>query len=185
MVEVNAGPGCVASDTVQVNIAPLPKVVGISYTRNGNTFFFNAGGATNVDSYFWLFSDGTSSTDVSPTHTFSGDMTYVKLIVMNACGTDTIELKLPLSVDNVTKGNIALNLYPNPASEKITIAAEGAYSITDITIVNQVGQVLHKEELSGNAKTQVVDVSRLPVGHYILRAGTTGGNISKPFIIAR
>jgi hypothetical protein len=184
-VEVNAGPGCIARDTVQVNISPLPKVSGISYTRNGNTFFFNAGGATNVDTYLWLFSDGGSSTDASPTHTFAGAMTDVKLIVMNACGTDTMELQLPLNVDNVTKGDMALNLYPNPASDKITIAADGEYSITEITIVNQVGQVLHKEELNGNTKMQTVDVSRLPVGHYILRAGTTNGNVSKPFIIAR
>jgi PKD repeat protein len=47
-------------------------------------------GQTAVDSYFWDFGDGSTSTALAPEHSYAGDGAYtVTLIASNACGSDT------------------------------------------------------------------------------------------------
>jgi hypothetical protein len=184
-VTVDAGAGCVGTDTIQVTVNPLPSVSGISYNRSGNTFNFSASGIQNVISYLWIFNDGVTSTSPTPSHTFTIAPTDVKLIVTNDCGNDTIALNFTTDVEDINKEVIDLNLYPNPANDKVTLQIEGTFVLENIVVVNQLGQVVMKEELSGGLKTKTLDVSNLPVGYYILRAGTSGGQIAKPFNIVR
>jgi hypothetical protein len=184
-VEVDAGPGCKATDTINIVVNPLPSVNGISYNRSGATYQFSANGVQNANTYLWIFNDGVTSTSPAPSHTFTITPTDVKLVVSNDCGNDTFALQLTTGVEDVNKGELALSLYPNPATDKITVQADGAFFIKEITVVNQVGQVVFKEELTGNVKTKTVDVSNLPAGYYILRAGTSDGQIARPFNIVR
>ncbi|WP_276134933.1 T9SS type A sorting domain-containing protein [Polluticoccus soli] len=185
-VTVDAGAGCVATDTIQVTVNPLPSVSGISYNRAGNTFQFSANGVKNANSYLWIFNDGVNSNAQAPSHTFTIQPTEVVLILTNDCGTDTIKLNLnATNVNDVNKDELTLNLYPNPASDKITLQVDGTFTLENIAVVNQLGQVVMKEELNGGVKTKTIDVSNLPVGYYILRAGTSDGVIAKPFNITR
>ncbi|MEM1320161.1 MAG: PKD domain-containing protein [Bacteroidota bacterium] len=51
------------------------------------------------DTYRWDFGDGTTSTDENPTHDFGINGTYtVQLIAMNACGSDTVEQEIVISM---------------------------------------------------------------------------------------
>ncbi|MGN6476570.1 MAG: T9SS type A sorting domain-containing protein, partial [Flavipsychrobacter sp.] len=73
-----------------------------------------------------------------------------------------------------------ITVYPNPAKEKVNISITGGY-MKDITVMNSVGEIVYRADLSGQVKTADVNVSGLASGRYIIRANTNNGIISKPF----
>lgn len=183
-VTVDAGPNCTGSDVVAVTLDPLPTVAGISYLRTGNKYVFSAAGVQNVNSYFWMFSDGTTSTSPSVTKTFDGTMT-AKLIVKNDCGNDTINMvNWGTGVSGVVGHELEANVYPNPANDVVTFAVKGA-SMKDITILNALGEVVYRAEVGGAGTEASINVSAFAAGRYIIRSSTTEGIISKPFNIQR
>ncbi|HJW30344.1 MAG TPA: PKD domain-containing protein, partial [Saprospiraceae bacterium] len=55
--------------------------------------------STDANSYVWLFDDGFSSTEESPSHTYANYGTYeLTLIAYNGCGSDTMLVVIELSV---------------------------------------------------------------------------------------
>jgi hypothetical protein len=183
-VYVDAGPNCQGTDTIQVDVSPLPSVIGISYLQNGNMFTFSPSGAQNVKSYLWIYSDGAKDTAKNSSHTFSTSGQGVMLVVFNDCGTDTSYLS-NLSVGGVTKGELEFRLYPNPAQTEVTLSVSGGMKFSDVTIINAVGQVVYRGG-SELVETLTLDVSKYANGHYIMRANSAGGvTISKPFDVLR
>ncbi|MFH2036308.1 MAG: PKD domain-containing protein [Candidatus Zixiibacteriota bacterium] len=74
-----------------INVAPLPTAKfsgGGTYCTDIPITFTN--NSTEANSYTWHFGDGTTSTAVNPSHTYSTAGTYsVSLIAINGCGIDT------------------------------------------------------------------------------------------------
>jgi len=187
-VYVNAGPGCTAVDSVTVQIDPLPTVVGISYVKSGSNYSFTASGVQNASSYLWIFNDQGnitySNAQTPPAQRFSASM-VTQLVVCNSCGCDTTLLTdWATNVGNTGKEDYELNLYPNPAKDKITISVKGEVTITDITVLNGLGEVVYKEE-AGNVKSRDINVSGFANGHYMIRANTSEGTVTKPFNVVR
>ncbi|WP_276133452.1 right-handed parallel beta-helix repeat-containing protein [Polluticoccus soli] len=184
-VAVDAGPNCKGSDNIIVTVNPLPAVLGISYVKNGSTYQFSPSGPTDVKNYLWMFSDNTTDTAKTATHTFSIPEFEVKLVVFNDCGTDTAMLKLPVSVGETANGDVQFTVYPNPASDYITLTSTGDVKFSDVVIINAVGQVVYR----GNAdlkQKEEVNVGSFANGHYLIRATTAAGmTISKPFNVVR
>ena len=60
-----------------------------------------------------------------------------------------------------------LSIYPNPATEKITVEISGTEKESTLTIVNIEGQELITRQIT-KPKTQI-DISNLPSGIYFLR----------------
>src|SRR5690606_35396413 len=114
-VNVILGVGCVATDTVQLDISPLPRVTGMSYIKeNAYTYYFEASGAQYVDDFLWIFSDNT--TDVGPkvTHVFPvGQHHSARLVISNSCSKDSVEHQLPLTVGSSLNGSGDLAIHPN------------------------------------------------------------------------
>ncbi|MEZ5017222.1 MAG: right-handed parallel beta-helix repeat-containing protein [Flavipsychrobacter sp.] len=182
-VTVNGGPNCIATDDINVNIDPLPRSNGISYVKNGNEYTFNPAGPAGVIGYLWLFSDGTTSTQQYPKKTLNGEL-YVRLVMYNQCGSDTSQLGFPLNVEGVAN-NFSVDLYPNPASNKVTVKVQGA-TMESVQILNSVGMVVYGSEVGNDGKEHSANISALPNGHYTLRAVVDNGYIiSKPFNILR
>ena len=77
----------------------------------------------------------------------------------------------------------ALRLFPNPADDKLFIVSSGSAS-GDFRILSATGQTLRTGILSHDLR-QVIDVSSLPEGMYLLNATTELGSGSQHFIIAR
>ena len=142
-VQVNGGPNCIDRDTMKVTIDPLPEAQGISFVQNGNSYKFFASGTVGVTGYMWLFSDGTTSTQTQPVRTILNDELYVRLVVFNACGTDTLQLGWPLTVGDVDTKN-GVSVYPNPAKDNITVKINGNMNLQSITVMNAVGAVVGK-----------------------------------------
>lgn len=182
-VEVNAGPNCISSDTINVSISPMPSVVGISYIKNGNVYEFQPSGMQNVDNLLWLFGDGSVDTARNIKHAYNGGNYTLKLVVFNACGSDTVSIQLPLTISEVS-GSSYLNLYPNPASTYVMLESDMAFN--DVLIVNNIGQTVVRETLGKDVKKYKVDLLQLPAGNYLVKLATKDGVLlSKRFVITK
>jgi PKD repeat protein len=179
-VQVDGGPNCLGQDAIEVTIDPLPKANGISFVQNGNSYQFFPSGPIGATGFLWLFSDGTNSTQNNPSKTITGDL-YVRLVMFNACGSDTVQLGWPLSVQSVVDEQ-SVSVYPNPARDRVTVSVTGA-ELEAVEILNSVGSVVYRSEVSSTKHD--VDVSGLANGHYMLRASTASGIISKQFDILK
>lgn len=182
-VEVDGGPNCRDRDTIGVTISPLPSANGISYVKNGNTYFFSPSGASNATGFMWLFSDGTTSNQQNVSKTLNSDDLYVRLVLFNNCGTDTVQLGWKLSVSE-TVNEEQVSLYPNPAKDRVTISVTGT-ELEEVQLLNNVGSVVYRSETHGGATRHEVDLSSYANGHYMLRARTSDGIVTKPFDILK
>lgn len=81
-----------------------------------------------------------------------------------------------LSITEVVTG-VALRLYPNPVAEYLNIELSAANELKQITIYNNRGQLVSKEEKSK------IDVSKYSRGLYIAQIETTKGKVAKKFIV--
>lgn len=77
-----------------------------------------------------------------------------------------------VSIDEVETS--ALSLYPNPASQMVSISAEGVEGNVNVQIVDMNGRVMMEQQ--GNAQSFRFDVSGLAQGAYFVRM--TGENIN-------
>lgn len=179
---------CKRSDTVTVTLDPLPLISGgISYVNTGgNSYNFTASGLQHTSSILWIFGDGTTNTAQQVTHVYKpSEPKNVTLIAYNQCGTDTSFLTVPLDVNNVQGEGAALNIYPNPASNSLTISVTGGEQLSDVMIVNTLGAVVYRNTATANSDKLVVDVSNLAAGNYIVRVSNGDAILSKPLIISR
>lgn len=182
-VTVDAGPNCMANDTIEVTIDQLPQANGISFVQNGNDYQFFPSGPVGVSGFMWLFSDGTTSIDANPTKTITGDL-YVRLVLFNGCGTDTVQLGWPLTVKNTVKED-AVVIFPNPATDNISIRIDGTVTLQQITILNSVGAVVSQNDNIDGKQQHTINIAQLPAGQYMLRARTADGVVNKQFNIIR
>jgi hypothetical protein len=74
------------------------------------------------------------------------------------------------------------NLYPNPANDRVNITSSQA--MTDITVYNYVGQVVHRSELSG-ANTLTLNTGNYEAGVYVVRINTENGVVTRRVTITR
>jgi|GEM_PF-1081136 hypothetical protein len=189
-VFVDAGVNCQDRDTIAIHTDPLPTVLGISSTFvNGSTFTMTPSGDQNASSYMWIHGDGGVDFTKNVTHTYNPGAPSawtVLLVVFNDCGTDTtfLDLRTTINVKDVDE-NAQFTLYPNPATDHVTLSVAGKLTLSEVTVINHLGQVLYRGTSEG-VKAEKIDVSTFANGHYIIRANTSDGKIiSKPFDIVR
>ena len=81
---------------------------------------------------------------------------------------DTILIAFFTSTQGIAKAeNVSITIYPNPASETVTI--EGVGNETNIFIINSMGKVVRRLENAGGTIT--FSVGDLPKGIYFVRVG--------------
>ena len=74
--------------------------------------------------------------------------------------------------------NVNLNIYPNPAQNKINVTVP--YNQTKAYILNDNGQILSAKDY--NSHQFSIEISNLPVGTYFLKVETPVGTATKKFI---
>lgn len=190
-VTVTNANGCSATDSISLNLSPLPTVDSIQVTQGGNyTRTFTAAGATNATGYLWDFGDGSStSTQANPTHTFAAAGTYeVCVTVSNQCGSVTVCTTIvidPISVKDIALSNAVLFVYPNPANHSLTIKNESTYNMEKVEVYNIVGQKLMDVPVS-NGKLHTIDVSKFASGMYQLRISMgDAGTVTRKFEVIK
>ncbi|MEP2935272.1 MAG: T9SS type A sorting domain-containing protein [Gilvibacter sp.] len=86
-------------------------------------------------------------------------------------------VELPLGIDEFTSDAI-LTLYPNPASDMLTIQTEEALDISSFSIFGISGQLLYTQLSPATS----IDVSNFAVGVYVIKIHTSEGVYHKRFV---
>lgn len=176
---------CVESDTITVQLDPLPKLSGINFVKIGKGYQYSVANLQFADRVLWMFGDGSTDTAKSPYHEYATNGSYmVTLIAYNQCGTDSIQIMIPLGVNEVGQDN-KISMYPNPASSVLYLDAMGNVKLSEITIINVMGSVVHKENFAQSNIVKQVDISQLPAGNYTVRLNTDSGILNKKLVIIR
>ena len=134
-----------------VEVLPLP-FAEISFVADSLEVDFMATGEA-VDSYFWQFGDGNSSTEQNPSHTYANGGTYtVELSVSNDCGTVSFSEILELivtSTDNQLNQAANWTVQPNPNNGQMVIAVEDwqIFGQHTLLVYSSSGQLLGSRSL--------------------------------------
>jgi hypothetical protein len=177
VVEVTNAFSCVASDSVDIQVDPIP-VANASYTGpvNGNIVTFLNNSTPANASYQWTFGDGTGvDTSAQPVHTYFVPGNFVvTLIVTNDCGSDTTTLFIQNVVASLSDNwfGQGMEVYPNPSDGLFTLRANDlAPDQLHLEITDVRGRTVMEREmqhLGGDLQTSF-DLSHLGEGLYQIR----------------
>ncbi len=97
--------------------------------------------------------------------------------------TDSLDSCESLSVDNPTEAQLAIKLYPNPATHQVTLTSDHQADLKAVSLYNMLGQKVKQLELSESSAPIQIDVSDLASGNYFIQITTKDNNtITKRFI---
>ncbi len=175
--------GCVAYDSVDVSLLPLPDATFNNNITNGKSAVqFNATTTTHTN-YTWDFGDGSAkSTQTSPAHTYTQTGAYiVKLVVTGANGckdssTQTINvntaINMPLALVN------ELNVFPNPynheANLNFTLAKNSQVNIELYDIYGRKINTLANASMAEGKHSILITTHNTAQAVYILRMLVNG-----------
>jgi len=153
--------GCVLPQPGFSAGSPVNKTVQFTYSGTGS-----------ADSVRWNFGDGTTSTSLNPSHTYTTNGHYnVCVTAYNVCGNNVYCKPTALAVGPLNP-NSAIRIYPNPSSS--TIMIEGMNSGSSLVLQNSTGQCLLKVEISSGK--QEINISSIPAGTYVLTLTSNDGS---------
>lgn len=171
-IEVTAENICgVSSPTsLAITILAQPTASFTSVNNNGINDFSFTSTSTDATSWSWDFGDGIgTSNQENPNYVYPNNGTYtVTLIVTNACGTDTYTQVV--NVAGVGLGELSsdlMHVFPNPTSDKVTIAVSNELIGNSIELTDLTGHVLSNAVLT--QKETTLDMTSLSAGVYFIR----------------
>ena len=143
--------------------------------------FEDASSGVRPTAYYWEFEGGVPSTSTAqnPTVTYPNPGKYdVKLTITNGLlsSTEVKEDYIHVTVNDLV-------VYPNPATDFITIEQPARILVRQVELVNHVGQQM----LTAEARDRVLrlDVRQLPAGIYFLYITSTNGTVIKKISVVR
>jgi hypothetical protein len=168
--------GCSTSQIVNIDVdAVLVTGTGTDeFIGNDGTVSINVSGATLPLTFDWD-NDGTG--DFDDTQNLTGLISGTYIVVVNSAigcsGTTSVTIgnQVGLSEDN-----ISFEVYPNPATDNVTITANGSF---EYTIVSVLGNVV----ISGNGiNTELISVEGLASGSYFVNVKANGETLKTKLV---
>lgn len=165
--------GCQSLDTVVITGSPFP-ISDFNYASSNQSFTYVFNNfSLEASQYFWDFGDQSSSTVLTPIHTYQFGGTYeVTLIAANNCGADTMKTTI-LNVGLEDQGFAhSIMLYPNPTKGKFTVIANlepEEYAL--IEVFNSSGKLIYAENRNPDHRELRfnLDLSSEPQGIYFVK----------------
>lgn len=164
-------------DTLSVDFDTT--VVDRTVSITSNTSATGNGGNGNL---LWTFGDGSSSTDLNPTHEYTSNGNYtVMLTVVDSCGNSesiskNVLIDSDLAVDYSNKLT-QLSIYPNPTRDKLNID----FSLNNeddvkVYIADMVGRKVSESYQKNTISDKVeMNIDYLDSGNYMVVISTKGG----------
>ncbi len=161
----------ILSNAITITVNNITPTASFTYISNQLDFTFT-NTSTGANSYLWDFGDGTTSTLQNPTHTYINPGIYtIILTVYGPCDSSQAIQSvnaISYSIENV-QSSFTVGIYPNPASDIVTVDMEGYESKNvEIIIQNEAGKKVYSYKLQnsfGNSKVNV-DLSKYDKGMY-------------------
>jgi hypothetical protein len=166
--------GTVTSNHIFITVWPSPAAPAI--TQNGNNLSTTAGFVL----YQWYLNNSilNGETNDSINAILAGDYT-VEAFDSNGCvATSQAYNFVPVGVSNLTKTQV--NIYPNPATNKINIAFLNFKNDTYYQITSLQGQIIQSSKI--NNALQNINIENLAVGTYLLKLMSNDFNQSLLFL---
>ena len=183
----------------------LSKDSTMALTWNAYPFY-----PSNVTSATWNWGDGSSTTGLYPSHTYSAAGSYSICVTINvSCSSLTATYCYVASIFRTTESNdmILVNvkqalttgikkqtstenlmsIYPNPNSGEFVLELNGASNEMKeslVTIYNLMGQQVFEKQVMANGK-QTIDVSALNNGTYLVNVNSNGIVLHKKITIQK
>ena len=147
-------------------VCPVPEAnFSHAFVGTGGQVDFTNESLGSPTSWSWDFGDGTTSASSDPTHTYASSGSYtVCLIASNSCGADTTCDTVNVIVTSTPAPlQEKISLYPNPASDVLTITFSDAKS-RSLILSDMLGRSALKINLFSNRNT--ISTGTLPRGTY-------------------
>ena len=164
--------------------SPLTPVTVYVLGTGGNSFTASGTGTPTVNftpadqtatSYAWDFGDGTTSTDMNPTHVYAAGGTYtVSLVVSNGTCSETVTQTVKTNVLGINDLHTfsAFSVFPNPAKDVLTLSLNSSKQFNDcqLSISNVLGQNTYSKsvDLSSGDNKLNINISDLTAGVYFI-----------------
>jgi hypothetical protein len=161
--------GCDSVITLHLFVRPA---VAVTASASG----FNLSATAGFVAYQWKLNGSAISGANAQNYTAIANGTYtVEVTDANGCkGASNAVNVIGVGIENLS--TIRLTIYPNPATDIITIKTDE--QVTGVELFNTIGQ---KINVTTNAKQQI-NISDLAAGTYSLIIHTTNGNVQKRFV---
>ncbi|TAF32181.1 MAG: PKD domain-containing protein [Cytophagales bacterium] len=156
-------------DTVFVQFGrPAEALFNANVAPDNAASFVFENNSKNAVSYAWDFGDGATSSDKTPTHSYTSSGTFkVTLIAYSEfCGADTLEKLVSATVTGINDPEFSqtIQVYPNPTHEMFNVvwsSPQGKATLRDV-----LGREVIIQTLSSGQN--IINVSQLTKGLYML-----------------
>jgi len=193
-VNVSATPTPVFNVDFTADVTAIQTGETVHFTNN-TTATLNDEPYTSTIYYRWIFGaiNGATSTDVNPSYTYESAGLYSVTLAASDEEINTLDIfggwfpiqtkedyilvtDPEVSIDETASREI--NVYPNPTSSVINIAAEG---MQNITIIDMTGRVVMSKDVNSNFET--ISAEGFAKANYMVRIATADGVVVKNIVV--
>lgn len=150
------------------------EIVDASFTAatSGGTAAFTDA-STGATSWMWDFGDGNTSTQQSPTHTYTTNGPhYVTLTINSGACSFADSVSVSVGIEEISN-TMNLVILPNPASSETTLRfSEILPTELTVEVIAINGKILMETRIPAGASDKTLDVSALPPAMYLIRLST-------------
>ena len=203
----------VVADSVVISLAgnapcQASYTIALDSSTQFNVILFNT--STNASShvYHWDFGDGTTGSGRTPIHTYQSFGSYEVCLTItdtvlrcdttvfcDTVGMDSlgnlkagfgIEVRDPIlvSIDEQKDDFASLNIFPNPATNKINLDLNGISDPLNIRIMDLSGRILLDRKNNPGGKIESFDISQFNRGIYFMLLDNGSTQKVEKFIVA-
>lgn len=167
----DATPSLCDTATVYVEVYPLPTSADFTYTDTCLTVDFTNTSVGYTGLVAWVYGDGDNGLGETVSHTYAAPGTYLACVtVTGATGTDstcysiTVDTCGTVGIGSIN--TIAMQLYPNPAQNQLTVVIPNGNQGGQLAIINNLGMLVKEITVTDNRTT--ISINELAAGIYHL-----------------
>jgi PKD repeat protein len=166
--------GCINQDTLSVESNTVPEI-NFNYIVGGSNIDFQ-NFTTNYDSLVWDFGDGQTSTQNSPSHSYSESGEYqVVLTTFNVCGQSNNTQHINFTSTGIEElfNEKTIKLYPNPVlqgNEIKLLLSDLSNKDLSLRVYSSIGQLIIDRTMKLNGPRELVSINtnQLASGNYVV-----------------
>ena len=143
------------------------------------------------DTYNWSNGGTTNVLSVTGAMAGSGSTDHILTVTQASSGCsarDTVNITFQSCVGlNEVDADLNVNLYPNPASNFVTIEVFDKYNTGDLRleIMNSLGQVISSRSITNSNEKIIMDVNNFSKGLYFVRISSDKVYMTKKLLIQK